>query len=90
MIDTSLEAYNSILPDLSKKQKVVMGALFLLNGSATNEEISTYLQWPINTITPRTGELLKQRLIARGEKVKTPSGRSAYKYIVQPYQLKLL
>ena len=90
MIDTSIEAYNSILPDLSKKQKVVMGAMFLLNGKATNEEISTYLGYPINTITPRTGELLKKGLIARGEKVKTMSGRRAYQYIVQPYQMKLL
>lgn len=90
MIDTSIYAYNSILPDLSKKQKVVMGALFMLHGSATNEEIAHYLQYSINTITPRTGELLKAGLIARGEKVKGSSGRYAYKYIVQTYQMKLL
>lgn len=90
MIDTSLQAYNSILPDLSRKQKAVMGALFLLRGGATNEEISNYLHLPINTITPRTGELMEKGLIARGEKVKGSSGRCAYKYIVQPYQMKLL
>ena len=89
MIDTSIAAYNSIIPDLSKKQKVVLGALYMLNGSATNEEIGAYLGYPINTITPRTGELLKAGIIERGDKVKGNSGRKAYKYNVKNYQLTL-
>jgi len=89
MIDTSLEAYNSILPDLSKKQKQVLAALFMLNGSATNEQLATYLSIGINCVTPRTGELLKAGVIERGDKVVGSSGRQAYKYNVKNYQLNL-
>ncbi len=90
MIDTSIAAYNSILPTLSYKQKIVMGAIFQLDGKATNEEIGIYLHWPVHTITPRTGELMDKGLIHRGEKVKTQSGRYAYKYVLQNFQLTLL
>lgn len=87
MIDTSIAAYNSIIPDLSKKQKVVMGAMFILNGKATNEDLSHYLGFPINSITPRTGELLKKGLIDRGDKVKSQSGRMAYQYVIKQLTL---
>jgi len=90
MIDTSIQAYRSVRPFLNDKQIKVLAALRMLNNSATNEEIADYLHWPINTVTPRTGELLQKGMIARGEKVKGKSGRSAYKYDFQPIQLELL
>ena len=90
MIDTSTETYRSVKPFLTEKQIKVLGALRMLNNSATNEQIADYLKWPINTVTPRTGELLAKGLIARGEKVKGKSGRSAYKYDFQSLQLELL
>ena len=89
MISTSLEAYNSILPDLQKKEKQVIACLFMI-GPSTNEEIGNYLGWAVNRITGRTNSLLKKGILARGERVKGTSGRPAYKLVIQSYQMKLL
>ncbi len=80
MIDTSLEAWDSIQTGLNKSQTRVLGAI-IVNEGATNEEIANYLGQSINTITPRTNELLEMGKIARGPKVRTKSNRFAYKYI---------
>lgn len=89
MIDTSIEAWKSIQTGLGKRQVQVLGAI-IVNDGATNEEIAEYLGVTINTVTPRTNELLKLGKIERGQKVKTHSNRSAYKYIPVFGQLKLL
>lgn len=57
--ETSLPAYNSIKDDLSFKQKQVWDALYT-QGEMTDQELSSFLKWPINTITPRRGELFEK------------------------------
>lgn len=58
MIDTSLQAYETITPHINRKQKEVLEAMFKLH-EATNQEIADSLGWPIHKVTPRTGELIK-------------------------------
>ncbi len=63
---TSLLAFQEIKKDLGKRQKKVLAVLEQLKqlgGSATDKQLSTYLHWPINCITPRRNELVKKGLI---------------------------
>jgi hypothetical protein len=53
---TSLSAYDTIKPKIGKKQKIVYDAIDEL-GTASNEQLADYLNWPINTVTPRVCEL---------------------------------
>lgn len=90
MRDTSIEAYQGIKPRLQDKEKMVLGALIALKGNATNQEIADYLGWPINRITGRTYSLRECGIIREGQKVKTPYGRQAQKWVFNSLQLKLL
>lgn len=59
MQTTSLTAYiNKIKPSLGERQKAVYMEI-LKGNSLTNSEIAASLNAPINTITPRTNELVK-------------------------------
>lgn len=91
MQDTSIAAYRSIQHQLNHKQQKVLNALKVL-GVATNEEIAAHLHVGVHTVSPRTGELIAKKIIYRGEKVKTKSGREAYKFhiVATPVQLQLL
>ena len=60
--DTSLFAYSVATQNLGAKQKEVLDALRYFP-NATNAEIAAHLNWPINRVTPRTGELKKMGLI---------------------------
>src|ERR1700732_4618353 len=60
--DTSLHAYALASQNLGKKQKEVLDALRYFP-DATNAEIAAYINWPVNRITPRMGELRKQGLV---------------------------
>ena len=60
--ETSRAAYASIAHHINDKQREVLQAL-LEGGAMTNKEISRYMRREINTITPRTGELLKMGFI---------------------------
>lgn len=62
MLDTSLDAFQSIKPELGSRQKVVFDVICHL-GTPTNTEISNYLGIPINSITPRVNELRKKGLV---------------------------
>lgn len=67
--ETSCLAYDSIQEKLGEKQKVVLWA-FRSQGDMTNLEMAKFLNWPINTLTPRVGELVKRQLLeAKGVKV---------------------
>jgi len=81
--DTSLEAYESIKPELTKKQKVVLNAIKILQ-PCTDLEISNHLGWAINRVTPRRGELEKAGLIRSYERVKQVTGRSAWAWKIVP------
>src|SRR5665213_3107795 len=65
--DTSLWAYSIATKDLCAKQKEVLDALRFFP-DATNAEIAAYLTWPVNRVTPRTGELIKIGLIFKVER----------------------
>jgi transcription initiation factor IIE alpha subunit len=60
---TSLEAYRVLTKEaLGERQKLVFKALEMM-GRASDKELSFALGWPINTITPRRGELEEMGLI---------------------------
>ena len=57
--DTSSEVYyNEVKPNLNTKQRTVFIALQMSKRPVCNQELSDYLQQPINTITPRVNELV--------------------------------
>lgn len=67
--ETSYMAWDSIQEGLSAKQKVVLWA-FKAQGDMTNAEMAKFINWPINCVTPRVGELVKKRLVeAKGVKL---------------------
>lgn len=61
---TSLQAYNEIKGKLGKKQRKVLEAIEMIERvrkqAPTNMEISTFLGWSINRVTPRTLELRRK------------------------------
>ena len=59
---TSKEAYTKIQDKLGEKQLIVYEAIKEL-GTATNEEISEYLNWQINRVTGRVTELVRYGLV---------------------------
>jgi len=57
MQQTSIEAYRAFTPrELGYRQRSVYHAL-LNHGPMSNKQLSRFLGWPINTITPRVKEL---------------------------------
>ena len=75
MRKTSLDAYDEIRDDLGKRQKMVFDALLKL-GEATDLQVSNHLNVPINTVTPRRGELFHKGLIEEARIIQQ-NGRSA-------------
>ena len=59
---TSLDAFESIKPELGKRQVQVLNAI-RYHHMATNKQLSDFLGIPINQITPRTNELVKNNLV---------------------------
>jgi transcription initiation factor IIE alpha subunit len=59
---TSLVSYYEILPNLGKRQKMVLEVIEN-NPEITNTEIAAQLKFPINSITPRVFELRKKGLV---------------------------
>lgn len=58
--ETSFPAYEEVLSEnLGKKQQAVMDVIVDSRIGLTNKEIAEKLGWPINTVTPRTNELVK-------------------------------
>ena len=56
--DTSKLAYDVVSPSIGKKQKLVLDTIRKAKRPVNNQEIASHLALPINTITPRTNELL--------------------------------
>lgn len=74
---TSLEAYHDIQESLGDRQKKVYVLIKSL-GCPTNKEISTFGDIEINSVTPRTNELVKKGLVvAVKKKICSISGRTA-------------
>ena len=76
MRSTSLEAYNKIVPNLGQKQqRMLMKYMKYKQLAFTDYEMAKILGWPINTVTPRRGELAKLGLLVRDKrKMNHPSG----------------
>lgn len=92
--------YKEVLPYLNEKQMAVYKTL-LEYGGLTNKEISKFLGWDINSVTPRVNELCKKYrdperkipfVMEAGTKVCGYSGRVVTLWRVTPDdgQLKLL
>lgn len=56
--DTSKAAYEEVSPELGDRQKVVLETISRAKRPVNNQEIADFLKKPINTITPRTNELV--------------------------------
>ena len=79
---TSVEALRRVSPKISKSQQAVLDVMRAYPEGLTDAEINHYLQWTINRVTPRRGELLDKGLIVYGrtrECRKTHSHAKAYK-----------
>lgn len=76
MQQTSLEAYKDLIDKLPEKRRVVYEAIKHL-GIVCNYEIAQYLYAPINSITPRTNELVKIGLVQEVDKKVSPTGKKA-------------
>lgn len=56
--DTSKIAYKEVAPKIGHKQALVLKTIAKAKRPVNNQEIASHLLLPINTITPRTNELL--------------------------------
>lgn len=56
---SSISSYIIALPTLNAKQNVVFEAFLKANCRITDRDLSKFLGWSINTVTPRRGELVK-------------------------------
>lgn len=71
---TSLLAYQSLFPGLSYRQTLVFRVL--RKRPMSNRELSVFLRWPINSVTPRVNELLKKGCVVPVDrKVDVVTGR---------------
>jgi len=66
-VDTSLDAWSKVMDELPTRQKQVLRAI-TKHPDHTNNELSKILGIPLQSVTPRTGELLALNLIKRVEK----------------------
>ncbi|MGH6879471.1 hypothetical protein [Hypericibacter sp.] len=58
---TSRWAYETV--EVTDRQRDVIGALLVLR-EASDQQIADHLQWQINRVTPRRGELVERELVA--------------------------
>ena len=61
-LDTSVEAYYSIIGELGQRQQEILDAIRKYK-SVSNLDISRLLQLPINSVTPRVKELRDKGLV---------------------------
>jgi len=79
---TSKQAYISIKPALSKNESIVYTAIERLQ-PCTNEQIATFLGWPIQSVTGRTNGLVSKSMATMLDtNGKTSTGRSAKRWCV--------
>lgn len=72
----SLFAFSFLQPKLSDRQKEVYTAMRAYSRAFTDKDLSDFMNIPINSITPRRGELLKKGLIRKSGDV-IQNGRRA-------------
>ena len=76
MQKTSMDAYLSIKRELGNKQQIIFDSLKFI-GPATNENMALRLNWPINRVTPRMGELRKLGMVKQMYEEPGKSGKMA-------------
>ena len=59
--DTSRAAYERIQPKINRSQQEVLQVIRAHPEGLTDAEINHYLQWTINRVTPRRGELMERK-----------------------------
>lgn len=71
MKDTSLEAYNHLVKNnkLSPARKCVLEVFENIGEPLTDKDVAMALDWPINRVTGRRGELVKAGILAEAGKV---------------------
>ena len=74
---TSLMAFSEAKTRLSTTQGQVLEALEEI-APATNLMVAKHLGWPINSITPRMGELRKKQKVVTAHIGRDITGRSAH------------
>jgi len=83
ILDTSLDAFQSIIPELGSRQAAVYDIIRHLN-NPTNAEISRFMGMPINTITPRTNELRKRGLVTdAGKRECSVTGKTVHAWRIK-------
>jgi len=63
MRQTSLQAYEGILPSLQNREMQVYEVIEKAKVGITNNEIARYLGLPINCVTGRTNSLVKKKVV---------------------------
>jgi hypothetical protein len=82
LTESSINAYSEIYPTLGARQREVLEAFKASPMALCDLDVSETLNKPINTITPRRGELQKKGLIAwTGFKLNS-LGRSVRAYML--------
>lgn len=87
LADTSIQAYESILPELGERQLQVLNAFRKLE-YATNAMVAKELNLPINSVTPRSLEIRKKGLIERSHISTCPvtRGRAQFWHIIETFK----
>jgi transcription initiation factor IIE alpha subunit len=82
---TSRQAYYDIIEELPTRQSEVYKALYYL-GHACNLDIADYLELPINSITPRMNELVRDGHVIEVGKRLSRTGRKSIFWTVKPVE----
>ncbi len=91
MQPTSFEAYEEVKKKLGYKQMRVLEAIQIHAYAITNSELAEYLKWSINTVTPRTNELVNIKKIVKEDckRICRITGRTAIAWrIKSPDEIK--
>lgn len=81
--DTSIAAYKDILSGLPPKRARVLG-IIKREKNVSNSELSVFLGWPINTVTPRVNELRRLGLVfGDGKRICKITGRRVHVWEVE-------
>ena len=76
--NTSVQAFHSI-DDLSERQEAVYYALHSLK-TACNLDLATHLHLPINSVTPRTNELVTRDFVEESHRAINPQTKKRVIY----------
>lgn len=74
--DTSIDAYHSFTADELEDRQLAVYKELLSGGPGSNNELAARLRWPINTITPRVGELREMGVVIEAGRQKSACNRT--------------